>query len=151
MAVLQVTNVNLFNWMVTRISTSLPKSLSSFVVISFDANCFDLWAKILELRSITWSQTFISTSWLLDWKIWKIWRSQINSLLGDRFPRKNSRWHDGIYNIYWLPTRFRFVRLLTQLFPSNLEVHFTSAIFLHKFLQFVYLLPFLGVVLYEKT
>ena len=42
--------------------------------------------------------------------------------------RKNSRRHNSIYNIYWLLTRFKFVRLLTQLFPSNLEVHFTSAL-----------------------
>ena len=63
----------------------------------------------------------------------------LSNLLKDRWPyttgkiwirlnlnRQNSRRHNSIYNIYWLLTRFKFVRLLTQLFPSNLEVHFTS-------------------------
>ena len=49
-------------------------------------------------------------------------------LLGDWLPRKNSRWHNSIYNIYWLLTRFKFDWLLTQLFSSNLEVHFTGAL-----------------------
>ena len=49
-------------------------------------------------------------------------------LLGDPFAPKNLRRHNSIYNMYWLLTRFKFVRLLTQLFHSNLEVHFTSAL-----------------------
>ena len=52
----------------------------------------------------------------------------LNKLLGNRFPRENARRHKGIYNIYWLLTRLKFVQLLTQLFPSNLEVQFTRAL-----------------------
>ena len=57
-------------------------------------------------------------------------------LLGDRFPQKNSRRHNGIYNIYWLLTRFKFVRLLTQVLPSNLQVQLTSALLFSKYKQF---------------
>ena len=53
---------------------------------------------------------------------------KVNKLLGDWFARKNSRRLNSIYNVYWLLTRFRFVQLPTQLFPSNLEVHFTSTL-----------------------
>ena len=54
----------------------------------------------------------------------KWWIKLWINLLVDRFPQKNSRRHNSIYNIYWLLTRFKFVWLLTQLFPSNLEVNF---------------------------
>ena len=51
-----------------------------------------------------------------------------NVVLGDWFSRKNSRGHNSVYNIYWLLKRFKFVQWLTWLFPSNLEVHFTSVL-----------------------
>ena len=39
--------------------------------------------------------------------------SNTDLLLGYRFPPKNSRRHNRIYNIYWLLTWFKFVQLLT--------------------------------------
>ena len=50
------------------------------------------------------------------------------TMLGGWFPRKNSRRHNSFYNIYWFLTQFKFVQLLTQLLPSNLELHFTSTL-----------------------
>ena len=37
-------------------------------------------------------------------------RSKTILVLGDWFPRKSSRRHNIIYNIYWLLTRFKFIR-----------------------------------------
>ena len=54
-----------------------------------------------------------------DWFTRKNSRQHNSILLGDWFTRKNSRRHNSIYNIYWLLTRFKFVRLLTQLYKSS--------------------------------
>ena len=50
-------------------------------------------------------------------------------LLGDRFPRKNSRRHNSIYNIYWLLTRFKFVQghlfvRISNGWPSGFQIPF---------------------------
>ena len=79
------------------------------------------WEKFLSSDSEDFRENF---SEILNVRI----KHHAMLLLGDWFPRKNSRRHNSIYNIYWLLTRFKFVRLLAQLFPSNLEVHLTSAL-----------------------
>ena len=59
-----------------------------------------------------------------------LWANSIKfiKLLGDRFARKNSRQHNSIYNVLLVTVTIQFVQSLTQLLPSNLEVHFTCTL-----------------------
>ena len=47
-------------------------------------------------------------------------------MLGDQFPRKNSRQHNSIYNIYWLLTDTIQVRTITN---SIVPFQFGSALY----------------------